>query len=143
VQPTATSTVKHYQANDSITPRAPKVHGELWKLGFVVSERTVARYLLRIRQRGDPGKRWLAFLQNHREVIVAFDFFAVPTLTFQLLYCFFVIEHALNKGASSRQFGSFDGPRQSAELMAESQDFELKRRPAPEGNENSGQKSRQ
>ena len=51
---------------------APKVHGELSKLGFVVSERTVARYLRRIRQRGDPGKRWLAFLQNHREVIVAF-----------------------------------------------------------------------
>jgi hypothetical protein len=35
----------------------------------------------------------LAFLQNHREVIAAFDFFTVPTLTFQLLYCFFVIEH--------------------------------------------------
>jgi len=35
----------------------------------------------------------LAFLQNHREVIVAFDFFTVPTLTFQMLYCFFVIEH--------------------------------------------------
>ena len=72
---------------------APKIHGELLKLGFVVSERTVARYLRRIRRRGDPGKRWLAFLQNHREVIVAFDFFTVPTLTFQLLYCFFVIEH--------------------------------------------------
>jgi putative transposase len=72
---------------------APKIHGELLKLGFVVSERTVARYLRRIRRRGDPGKRWLAFLQNHREVIVAFDFFTVPTVTFQLLYCFFVIEH--------------------------------------------------
>jgi transposase InsO family protein len=36
----------------------------------------------------------LTFLQNHREVIVAFDFFTVPTVTFQMLYCFFVIEHA-------------------------------------------------
>lgn len=72
---------------------APKIHGELLKLGFVVSERTVARYLRRVRRGGDPSKRWLAFLQNHREVIVAFDFFTVPTLTFQLLYCFFVIEH--------------------------------------------------
>ena len=72
---------------------APKIHGELQKLGFVVSERTVARYLRRVQRRGDPGKRWLAFLQNHREVIVAFDFFTVPTVTFQLLYCFFVIEH--------------------------------------------------
>jgi transposase InsO family protein len=72
---------------------APRIHGELLKLGFIVSERTVARYLRRIRSRGDGSKRWLAFLQNHREVIVAFDFFTVPTLTFQLLHCFFVIEH--------------------------------------------------
>lgn len=73
---------------------APKIHGELQKLGFVVSERTVARYLRRVRRHGDPGKQWLAFLQNHREVIAAFDFFTVPTVTFQLLYCFFVIEHS-------------------------------------------------
>jgi transposase InsO family protein len=53
----------------------------------------VARYLRRIRRRGDPASRWLTFLQNHREVIAAFDFFTVPTVTFQLLYCFFVIEH--------------------------------------------------
>src|ERR1035437_9737512 len=72
---------------------APKIHGELQKLGFEVSERTVARYLRGLRRRGDPSRRWLAFLQNHREVIVAFDFFTVPTVTFKLLYCFFVIEH--------------------------------------------------
>jgi putative transposase len=76
---------------------APKIHGELQKLGFVVSERSVARYLRRICRRGDPGKRWLAFLQNHREVIVAFDFFTVPTVAFKLLYCFFVIEHGRRK----------------------------------------------
>jgi hypothetical protein len=72
---------------------APKIHGELQKLGFVVSERTVARYLRRIQRRGDPGQKWLAFLRNHREAIVAFDFFTVPTATFRVLYCFFVIEH--------------------------------------------------
>ena len=72
---------------------APRIHGELWKLGFIVSERTVARYLRRSRRRGEGRKRWLAFLKNHREATVAFDFFTVPTLTFQLLYCFFVIEH--------------------------------------------------
>ena len=72
---------------------APRIHGELQKLGLVVSERTVARYLRLIRRRGDPGKRWLAFLHNHREVIAAFDFFTVPTVTFRVLYCFFVIEH--------------------------------------------------
>ena len=76
---------------------APKIHGELQKLGFVVSERTVARHLRRIPRRRDPGKQWLAFLQNHREAIVAFDFFTVPTVHFQLLYCFFVIEHARRK----------------------------------------------
>ena len=71
---------------------APKIHGELLKLGFNVSERTVARYLRRIGRRGDQGKKWPAFMNNHREVIVAFDFFAVPTVTFQSPYCFFVIE---------------------------------------------------
>ncbi len=44
---------------------APKIRGELAKLGFVVSEPTVARYLRRLGRRGDPGKRWLTFLQNH------------------------------------------------------------------------------
>jgi transposase InsO family protein len=72
---------------------APKIHGELQKLGIIVSERTVARYLRRIPRRGDPGKKWLAFLRNHREAIVALDFFTVPTATFRVLYCFFVIEH--------------------------------------------------
>ena len=56
---------------------APKIHGELLKIGFEVAERTVARYLRRARRRGDPAKRWLAFLANHREVIVAMDFFTV------------------------------------------------------------------
>ncbi|HEY6373099.1 MAG TPA: helix-turn-helix domain-containing protein, partial [Candidatus Sulfotelmatobacter sp.] len=72
---------------------APKIHGELQKLGFTIAERTVARYLRRILRRGDPKRKWLAFLQNHREVIAAMDFFTVPTVTFRVLYCFFVIEH--------------------------------------------------
>jgi transposase InsO family protein len=76
---------------------APKIHCELLKLGFDISERTVARYLRRIRRRGDPKRSWLTFLNNHREVIVALDFFTVPTITFQLLYCFFVIDHQRRK----------------------------------------------
>ena len=71
---------------------APKIHGELQKLGFLLSERTVARYLRRIQRRGDPGKKWLAFLHNHSEAIVAFDLFTVPSATFRVWYCFFVIE---------------------------------------------------
>jgi hypothetical protein len=76
---------------------APKIHGELLKLGFDISERTVARYLRPIHRRGDPKRSWLTFLNNHREVIVALDFFTVPTITFQLLYCFFVIDHQRRK----------------------------------------------
>jgi len=49
--------------------------------------------LRRIQKRGDTGKRWLTFVRNHREAIVAFDFLTVPTVTFQVLYCVFVLEH--------------------------------------------------
>ena len=76
---------------------APKIHAELQKLGFSITERTVGRYLRRYVRRGDAGQKWLAFLQNHREVIAAFDFFTVPTVTFRVLYCFFVIEHERRK----------------------------------------------
>ena len=55
----------------------------------------MSRYLQRLKHYPDSAKakRWLAFLHNHREVMAAFDFFTVPTLTFRVLYCFFVIEH--------------------------------------------------
>ena len=72
---------------------APRIHGELLKLEWEISERTVARYLRGVCRRGDPARRWRAFLENHREAIVALDFFTVPTLTFKLLYWFFVVEH--------------------------------------------------
>jgi len=74
---------------------APRIHGELLQLGFEISEPTVSRYLRRLKRHHNEGKakRWSAFLNNHREVIAAFDFFTVPTLTFRVLYCFFVIEH--------------------------------------------------
>jgi hypothetical protein len=47
---------------------APKIHAELQRLGFTMAERTVARYLRRIVRRGDPAQKWLALLQNHREL---------------------------------------------------------------------------
>jgi hypothetical protein len=56
---------------------APKIHGEILKLGFALSERTISRYLARIGQRGDPSKLWLTFLKTHREVIAAMDFITV------------------------------------------------------------------
>ena len=72
---------------------APRIHGELAMLGFEVSERTVLRWIRKAPRNPEPAKRWAAFLSNHREAIAAMDFFTVPTLTFGVLYCFFVIAH--------------------------------------------------
>jgi hypothetical protein len=72
---------------------APRIHGELKMLGFDVSERTVLRWMRKASRNPEPAKRWTAFLSNHREAIAAMDFFTVPTLTFGVLYCFFVIAH--------------------------------------------------
>jgi putative transposase len=87
----------HRLAAENARWGAPRIHGELLKLGFDVSERSVARYLRRLPRRGDAAGRWSAFLANHREAIVACDFFTVPTLTFQLLFCFFIIDHHRRK----------------------------------------------
>jgi hypothetical protein len=67
------------------------------ELGFTSAERTMARYLRRILHRNDSKRKWLAFLQNHREVIAAMDFFTVPRVTLRVLYCFLVIEHERRK----------------------------------------------
>lgn len=80
-------------AAENPTWGAPRIHGELLKLGFIISEPTVSRWLRRMPRHPDLGKRWLAFLRNHREAIAAMDFFTVPTLTFGVLYCFFIIGH--------------------------------------------------
>jgi transposase InsO family protein len=72
---------------------APRIHGELKMLGFDVSERSVLRWMRKAPRNPEPAKRWAAFLSNHREAIAAMDFFTVPTLTFGVLYCFFVIAH--------------------------------------------------
>jgi len=72
---------------------APRIHGELLMLGFDVSERTVSRWMRRGPRAPEPVKGWLAFLRNHREVIAAMDFFTVPTISFGVLYCFFIIGH--------------------------------------------------
>jgi transposase InsO family protein len=72
---------------------APRIHGELLMLGFDISERTISRWMKRAPRDPEPAKRWLAFLRNHREAIAAMDFFTVPTITFGVLYCFFVIAH--------------------------------------------------
>jgi putative transposase len=72
---------------------APRIHGELLMLGFDISERTISRWMKRAPRDPGPAKRWLAFLRNHREAIAAMDLFTVPTITFGVLYCFFIIGH--------------------------------------------------
>ena len=77
---------------------ASRIHGELLMLGFDRSGRTIPRWMKRAPRDPEPGKRWLAFLCNHREAITAMDFFTVPTVTFSVLYCF--SSSPMNGGAS-------------------------------------------
>ena len=62
-------------------------------LGFDISERTISRWMKHAPRDSEPAKRWPAFLKNHREAIAAMDVFTVPTITFGVRYCFFVIGH--------------------------------------------------
>jgi transposase InsO family protein len=72
---------------------APRIHGELLKLGVEIDERTVSRYLVRGRTSPDKVQSWLAFLRNHRDSLVGMDFFTVPTVTFRILWVFVVLHH--------------------------------------------------
>ena len=63
---------------------APRIHGELLKLGFAVAQSTVAKYM--VKRRGPPSQAWRTFLLNHAPNIAAMDMFVVPTIGFKLLY---------------------------------------------------------
>jgi putative transposase len=70
---------------------APRIHGELLKLGIVISERTVSR--LMPKHRKPPSQTWRAFLNNHLNDLVSIDFFTVPTVTFRVLFVLVVLSH--------------------------------------------------
>src|SRR5271167_3352404 len=70
---------------------APRIHGELLKLGIAVAQSTVARYLPRSRK--PPSQTWRTFLTNHLAQTAAIDFFTVPTATFRVLFVFVVLSH--------------------------------------------------
>ena len=70
---------------------APRIHGELLKLGIEISETTVSKYL--IRERMPPSQTWRTFLENHSKDIIATDFFTVPTATFRVLFVLVVLSH--------------------------------------------------
>jgi len=68
---------------------APRIHGELLKLGFTVAQSTVSKYMLRGRR--PPSQGWKTFLRNHADHIAAVDFLVVPTLSFERLFAFVVL----------------------------------------------------
>jgi transposase InsO family protein len=68
---------------------APRIHGELLKLGFEVAQSSVAKYM--VRRRGPPSQGWRTFLRNHAPDIAAMDLFVVPTIGFDLLYAFVIM----------------------------------------------------
>jgi putative transposase len=70
---------------------APRIHGELAKLGITVSERTVSRLLRRPRR--PPSQTWRSFLTNHVATLVSMDFFTVPTLTGRVLFVLVLLSH--------------------------------------------------
>jgi len=70
---------------------APRIHGELLKLGIEASEATVSKYM--IKRRGPPSQTWRTFLENHAKEIIALDFFTVPTATFRILFVLIILSH--------------------------------------------------
>ena len=70
---------------------APRIHGELLKLGIDIGESSVSKYM--VRSRRPPSQTWHTFLENHLTQLVSIDFFTVPTLRFQVLYVFLVLAH--------------------------------------------------
>src|SRR4030095_8303285 len=68
---------------------APRIHGELLKLGFEVAQSSVAKYM--VKRRGRPSQGWRTFLRNHAPDIAAMDLFVVPTIGFDLLYAIVIV----------------------------------------------------
>jgi len=70
---------------------APRIHGELLKLGIDIGETSVSKYM--VHGRKPPSQTWRTFLENHAQQLVSIDFFTVPTIRFQVLYVFLVLAH--------------------------------------------------
>ena len=68
---------------------APRIHGELLKLGLAVAQSSVAKYM--VKRRGPPSQGWCTFLHNHATDIAAMDLFVLPTIGFKLLYAFVIV----------------------------------------------------
>ncbi len=71
---------------------APRIHGELLKLGIGAGQTSVAKYMAS--RRGPPSQGWKTFLRNHADGIAAMDLFVVPTASFRLLYGLLIVSHS-------------------------------------------------
>ena len=78
-------------SRENATWGSPRIQSELALLGYTVDQSTVAKYMCRHRK--PPSQTWRTFLENHIRDIAAIDFFVVPTVRFQLLYCLVVLRH--------------------------------------------------
>ncbi|MGZ9083480.1 MAG: hypothetical protein ACXW3U_15485, partial [Rhodoplanes sp.] len=70
---------------------APRIHGELLKLGIAIGQTSVAKYMAR--GRGPPSQGWRTFLRNHADGVAAMDLFVVPRISFRLLYGLLILRH--------------------------------------------------
>jgi hypothetical protein len=91
---------------------APRIHGELLKLGIDVCQATVAKYMVRRRQ--PPSQTWPTFLRNHIGQLVAADFLVVPTVTYRLLFVLVFLAHDRRRirhvAVTAHPTAAFDGP---------------------------------
>ena len=97
---------------------APRIHGELLKIGIEIGQTSVAKYM--VRRRDPPSQGWRTFLRNHADGIAAMDMFVVPTISFRLLYGLLIMghgrRHILWFGASSASNRRMDRKSDHASL---------------------------
>jgi hypothetical protein len=88
---------------------APRIHGELLKLGFEVAQSSVAKYM--VKRHGPPSQGWRTFVRNHAPDIAAMDLFVVPTVGFDLLYAFVIVRWTVEtwSGSTSQQTRRLNG----------------------------------
>src|SRR5215471_6595067 len=94
-------------SRDNPTWGAPRIHGELLKLGITISQASVAKYM--IRHSKPPSQTWRTFLANHVSQLVSIDFFTVHTLWFEILFVFVVRAHHRRRVIHFKCHGSSDG----------------------------------
>ena len=78
-------------SRDNVLWGAPRIHGELLKLGIEISQAAVSKYMMRHPRL--PSRTWRTFLQNHLGCLASIDFFVVPTATFRFLFVLIVLHH--------------------------------------------------